>query len=227
MISFLIKYKKIILIVTLAFFLGSLVYIGADAYRRGAMNSAAAKVGSHTISYRQLSRMSENRARVLRDQGIDVNEDVLAFLNQQLLAGLIREEILVQSAKHSGLAVSDYEVAYDITHSPLLTQGGHFNKQQYQAVIRQATGMNPAEFEEQLRQGKLADRFRTVLYANYKLTPAEIKHAYKIQHGNLKKFEENKKDFAAQLLDTKMETAQHAFFDDFNARVEVKTFLKD
>ena len=226
MISFLIKHKTIILIITLAFFIGSLGYLGVGAYRRSNMTAAAAKVGSHTISYRQLYNLSEHRARTLRDQGVDVDDNMLKFLNQQLLAALISEEILVQAAQKAGLAVSDYEVAYDIRTSPLLA-GAAFDKQRYQAVVRQATGMQPSEFEEQLRRGKLADRFRTVLYSNYKLTPEEIKHAYQAQHGNMKDFEQNKRDFAAQLLDTKMETAQSAFFDDFNASVEVKTFLKD
>ena len=87
--------------------------------------------------------------------------------------------------------------------------------------------MSPAEFEKQLRRGKLADRFRGVLYSHYKLTPEEIKYAYKTQHGNLKNFEQNKEDFSAQLMDTKMETAQIGFFDQFNNEVEIKTFLQD
>ena len=40
-------------------------------------------------------------------------------------------------------------------------------------------------------------------------------------------FEKNKKEFALQLLETKMETAQSAFFDKFNNEVEIKTFLQD
>lgn len=65
-----------------------------------------------------------------------------------------------------------------------------------------------------------------MLYSHYKLTPEEIKFSYKIQNGNMKDFEKNKKDFASTLLDTKMETAQQAFFDQFNNEVEIKTYLK-
>ena len=227
MISFLIKYKKIILIITLAFFLGSIVYFGANAYSRSGTSLTAAKVGSESISYRQLYRVTEQQASVLRNQGIDVDEQVLKYLQQQMLAALISEEVLNQAAQQAGLAVADYEIAYDIRRSPLFNQGGQFNKKAYANSIHRATNMSPAEFEEQLRRGKLADRFRTVLYSFYKLTPAEIKHAYQAQHGNLNNFEENKRDFAAQLLDTKMATAQQAFFDDFNQRVTIKTFLQD
>lgn len=227
MISFLIKYKKVILIITLAFFLGSIVYLGADAYRRGNFSSTAAQVGSADITYRELYRVTEDRARALRNQGVDVDEDMMKYLRQQLLAALISEEVLNQAAHKAGLEVSDYEVAYDIQTSPFFAQNGQFNTTAYEYALKRSVGLTPAEFEAQLRKGKLADRFRGVLYSFYKLTPEEIKHAYKVQHGNLKNFDENKADFAAQLMDTKMETAQKAFFDQFNNEVEIKTFLQD
>ena len=227
MISFLIKYKKVILIITLAFFLGSIVYLGADAYRRGNFSSTAAQVGSADITYRELYRVTEDRARALRNQGVDVDEDMMKYLRQQLLAALISEEVLNQAAHKAGLEVSDYEVAYDIQTSPFFAQNGQFNKTAYEYALKRSVGLTPAEFEAQLRKGKLADRFRGVLYSFYKLTPEEIKHAYKVQHGNLKNFDENKADFAAQLMDTKMETAQKAFFDQFNNDVDIKTFLQD
>ena len=42
----------------------------------------------------------------------------------------------------------------------------------------------------------------------------------------MKDFEKNKAAFSANLLDTKMETAQKAFFDEFNNQVNIKTYLK-
>ena len=227
MISFLIKYKKSILIITLAFFLGSIVYLGADAYRRGNFSNTAAQVGSADITYRDLYRVTEDRARVLRNQGVDVDEEMMKYLRPPFLAALRSEEDLNQAARNAGLDVSDYEVAYDIQTSPLFVQNGQFNKMAYEYTLKRSLGMSPAEFEKQLRRGKLADRFRGVLYSHYKLTPEEIKYAYKTQHGNLKNFEQNKEDFSAQLMDTKMETAQIGFFDQFNNEVEIKTFLQD
>jgi len=227
MISFLIKHKKIILIITLAFFLGSIVYLGASAYSRSGGTQVAAKVGSKTITNRTLYRVTEQQASALRNQGLDLDENTLRFLRQQMLAALISEEVLIQSAQKAGMSVSDYEVAYDISHSPLFNQGGQFNKIAYENNIRRVTHMSPAEFEEQLRRGKLSNRFRSTLYSYYKLTPAEIKHAYQMQQGNLKDFEQNRIDFANQLLDTKMETAQQAFFDRFNQDVAIKTYLQD
>ena len=65
MISFFIKHKKSILIVTLAFFLGSIVYLGLDAYHRGHLESAtAAQVGSAKIPTRLLYRVTDKRADV-------------------------------------------------------------------------------------------------------------------------------------------------------------------
>lgn len=226
MISFLIKHKKSILIITLAFFLGSIIYIGLDAYSRTNFSLTAAQVGSQKISYRDLYRLSDQRAAQLRNQGVDVNEDLLKLIQQQVLSSLVSEEILNQAAQKAGMFVSDYEIAYDIKTSPWFSPEGTFDKATYEYVLKSSAGVTPAKFEEQLRRDKLANRFRQTLYSFYKLTPQEIKYAYQIQHGNLDNFEENKRDFASALMDTKMETAQKAFLDDFNNTVEIKTFLE-
>ena len=156
-----------------------------------------------------------------------MDENLSNALRQQALSALISEEVLNQAAKESGMAVSDYEVAWDIRFSPQFNQDGQFNKTAYEYAVRRQLGVSPAEFEEQIRRSKLADRFRMGLYSLYKLTPEETRFAYRTQHGNMKNFDKNKKDFERQLFETKMETAQRAFFDDFNNRVEIKTFLDE
>ena len=225
MISFLIKYKRSILIITLAFFIGSIAYIGLDSYRRGTFNDNVAMVGSEPITYRILYKATEAQARTLRNNGVDVDEELNQYLKQQVLSGLISEEVLNQAAKEFGMSVSDYEVAMDIHSSPMFNQNGQFNKEAYEYAVRRQLGVTPAQFEEQIRRSKLSDRFRMALFSIYKLTPEEIRFAYQTQHGNLKNFDKDKKDFERQLFETKMETAQQAFFDDFNNRVEIKTFL--
>lgn len=227
MISFLIKHKKSVLIITLAFFIASIGYLGLNAYNSGAMRDNAALVGSTPITYRTLYRASDAQARVLRNNGVDVDEQMMQYLHQQALSALISEEVLNQAAAEFGMAVADYEIAAEIQSSPVFNQNGQFNKTAYEQVVRRQLGVSPAQFEDQIRRSKLSDRFRMALFSIYKLTPEEIRFAYQAQNGNLKDFDANKKDFEKQLFETKMETAQKAFFDDFNNRVEIKTFLKE
>ncbi|MBR5151808.1 MAG: SurA N-terminal domain-containing protein [Elusimicrobiaceae bacterium] len=226
MISFLIKHKKSILIITLFFFLGSIVYLGLSAYSRSNYSLTAAQVGSQKIPTRSVQRLTEQRASQLRSQGVEVDEEMLTFLEQQVLSSLVSEEILNQAAQKAGLHVSDYEVAYDIQTSPWFAPEGKFDKAQYEYVLRSAARTTPAEFENQLRRDKLANRFRQTLYSFYKLTPQETQWAYQTQHGNLTDFDTNKQTFSAALMDTKMETAQKAFLDDFNNTVKIQTFLQ-
>ena len=227
MISFLIKYKKAILIITLAFFIGSIGYIGLDSYQRGTFKDTAATVGDSNITYRTLYKAADAQARALRNSGIDVDENMSKMLNQQVLSALVSEEVLNQAAKEFGIAVADYEIALDIHSSPQFNQDGQFNKTAYEYAVKHQLGITPAQFEDQIRRSKLADRFRMALYSIYKLTPEEVRFAYLTQNGNMKNFEKNKKDFEKQLFETKMETAQQAFFDDFNDRVEIRTFLDE
>ena len=226
MISFLIKHKKSILIITLVFFLGSIVYLGLDAYSRTNYSLVAAKVGKAVISTRDLDRTTENAAQNLRNQGIDLDEQTLKDVRQQVLQTLIGEEVVTQAAQKAGLHVSDYEVAANIAAIPYFTANGHFDKTIYTYGLKRM-GLTPAEFENQLRRSSLGNSFRRVLASNYKMTPKEIEQAYKVQHGNLDKFPQDKKDFADQLLENKMQTAAKAFEEQFNNNVEIKTFLKD
>ena len=227
MISFLINYKKSILIITLAFFIASIGYIGLGSYSNGVFNTNAAMVGSTPITYRTLQKATEAQARALRNNGVDVDENMNRYLTQQALSGLISEEVLNQAAAEFGMTVADYEIALEIRSAPPFTQNGQFNKTAYEQVLKHQLGVTPAQFEEQIRRSKLADRFRMALFSIYKLTPEEVRYGYQKQNGNMKNFEKNKQDFEKQLFETKMETAQRAFFDDFNNRVEIKTFLKE
>ena len=225
MISFFVKHKKSILIITLFFFLGSIVYLGLSAYSRSNYSLDAARVGKETISHRQLDKLAERQANYLRNQGAELDEQMMNFLRQQTLNGLVAVELLAQAAEQAGQYVSDYEVAYDIKTSPLFAPNGQFNKEQYTYMIRQMYQVSPAEFEQQYRRQTLADRFRQTLNSMYKLTPQEIKSAYQVQHGSLDGFDGNKDDFKAALLETKLETAPDAFFDSFTETVKVETFL--
>jgi len=227
MISFLIKHKKSILIITLAFFIGSIIYIGLDAYSRSNNSLVAAMVGSQKITRRDFDRAREQQATVLRNRGIDVDEAMQKYLDQETLSALISSEILNQAAQKAGISVADYEIAYDIKNSPMFAPNGNFDKNAYQQILKGVLKMTASEFETQLRRNKAADRFRMALYSIYKLTPAETKYSYQVQHGNLTKFDSDKADFAPQLLDTKMLTAQKGFSDKFNSEVVIKTFLED
>ena len=131
------------------------------------------------------------------------------------------------SVKEYAESKSVYEIALDIHSSPQFNQNGTFNKTAYEYAVKHQLGVTPAQVEDQIRRSKLADRFRMALYSVYKLTPEEVRFAYLTQNGNMKNFDKNKKDFEKQLFETKMETAQQAFFDDFNNRVEIRTFLDE
>lgn len=226
MISFLIKHKKSILIITLAFFLGSIIYIGLDAYSRSNNSLVAAMVGSKKITRRDFDREREKQATFLRNQGMDVEEELQKYVDQQVLAAMISEEVLNQAATKAQMYVSDYEVANAI-HSFFTQQDAPFNRANYEQTVKYSMGMTAPEFENKLRRQTLANRFRTALYSIYKLTPAETKNSYQVQHGHVKDFDANKTSFSSQLMDSKMATAQQGFFDQFNKEVKIKNLLED
>jgi peptidyl-prolyl cis-trans isomerase D len=227
MIAFFVKYKKSILIITLVIFIASIGYFGFNSFNMGAFRTVVAKVGDTEISFRDMYRAADMHARALRNNGVEVDENLTQFLHQQALSALISEEVLNQAGKEMGLAVSNYEIAAEIQSAPGFVQNGKFNHVLYEQAVRRQLGVSPAQFEEQLRRDKMGNRFRMAIFSIYKLTPDEVRFSYQIQNGNLKDFEKNKKDFEKQLFETKMETAQRAFMDEFNNHIQIKTFLKD
>ena len=226
MISFLIKYKKSILIVTLAFFLGSIVYLGLDAYSRTNYSLTAAKVGNASISLRDLNRATEQYAQNLRNQGMDLDEEALKALRQQILQTLIGEEVVNQAAKKAGMHVSDYEVVSAIREVPYFTANGRFDKTIYTYALKRM-GVTPAEFENELRRSAMGNNFRRLLASYYKLTPKEVEESYRLKHGDVKNLAKERASFATQLVSDKMETAARAFEEQFNNSVAIKTFVKD
>ena len=114
MISFLIKHKKSILIITLAFFIASIGYIGLNSYNSGAFSTNAAIVGGTPITYRDLYRATDAQARVLRNNGVDVDERKISMLREgeiPIYEPGLKEMVLENSARGHLHFTTDIEEA--------------------------------------------------------------------------------------------------------------------
>lgn len=220
MISFFIKFKNIILIAIIACFLGSLGYVGVGAMNEAyGPNAPIAKVGKESIKYRDYDRTLKNAYQNLEAQETE-EEDVLVReqLKQEVLQSLISQSALKQAALEMGLGASDMEVAYYIQNSPLFNTTGSFNKDTYLWIIRNRLGMNPEEFEQEIKNGKLAENFQKVLVLTAKTSPQEEEF---IQNTIFQGKETPKEQY--MLL--KAQTLANNFSHDFNQRHQI-TFTK-
>lgn len=220
MISFFTKFKNIILVAIIVCFLGSLGYVGVGAVNEAyGPNAPIAKVGKENIKYKDYERTLRNAYQALEAQETEEQDDLIREqLKQVVLQNLISQSALKQSAKELGLGVSDMEIAYYIQNNPLFNTTGSFNKETYLWIIRNRLGMNPEEFEQEVKNGKLAESFQKTLIFTAKTSPQEEEF---IQNTIFKGKEAEKTQF--MLL--KAQTLADNFSRDFNQSHQV-TFTK-
>ena len=174
MISFLIKYRKPVLILTVLFFLGSLGFVGVGVVMEEyGPNAPIVKVDGTNIAYKSFLTALKLKEREVREQGKDISEEEQNTMKQEILQQLISNEALNQVATKANLGVSDSEIGYIITNSPSFNNGEGFNKEAYIWTVRNVLGMNPSEYENDLKKQLKAEKYKNVLLLASLMTPQE------------------------------------------------------
>lgn len=220
MISFFTKFKNIILVAIIACFLGSLGYVGVGALKEEyGPNAPIAKVGKENIKYRDYERALRNAYQNLEAQETEEQDTLLREqVKQIVLQSLISQSALKQAALSMGLGISDMEVAYFIQNNPLFNTTGSFNKDNYLWLIRNRLGMNAGEYEQNVRDSRLAENFKNILIFTAKTSPQE-EDFLKANIFKGQGIEET------QIMSSKSQALANNFSQDFNQRNMI-TFTK-
>ncbi|MBR4507889.1 MAG: SurA N-terminal domain-containing protein [Elusimicrobiaceae bacterium] len=220
MISFFTRFKVAILIFIIVCFLGGLGYVGVGAANElYGPNAPVAKVGKDAIKYIDYDRELKNAYQVMEAQETEEQDELVREqLKQVVLQDLISKSVFKQAASELGLGVSDMEIAYSIKNSPLFNLSGVFNKDNYLWIIRNRLGMNPEEFEQNIKNDKLAENFQKILILTAKTSPQEEEF---IQNTIFK----DKTAEKAQFMLLKAQTLANNFSHSFNQSHQI-TFTK-
>ncbi len=220
MISFLIKWKKWILYTVVACFLGSIAYVGVGAIREEyTPNAPVAKVGKESIKYSDYQRALKTANEALTSQETEEEDNLLRKQVQQIvLQSLISENALKQAALSMGFDVSDMEIAYYIQNNPAFNTTGSFNKDTYLWIIRNRLGMNAAEYEQGVKNVKLAQDFQQAISLTAKVSPQEAEFMKTVVY-------KGEEETGEKLLNDKINSLLNSFSQDFN-RKNLITFTK-
>lgn len=220
MISFLIKWKNWILFAVVACFLGSIAYVGVGAIREEyGPNAPIAKVGKENIKYKDYERNLKSAYELLPSQETEEEDNLLRKQAKQIvLQSLISQSALKQAALSMGFDVSNMEIAYYIKNNPVFNTTGSFNKDTYLWIIRNRMGMNAAEYEQGVKEAKLAQDFQQVLSLTAKVSPQEENFAKEFVY-------KGQEDGQTKLLNDKSLSLANNFLQDFN-RKNLVTFTK-
>jgi len=105
-------------------------------------------------------------------------------IDQQVLQQMIQEHMDLAEAERLGIRVSDQEVRAQILSMPGLQENGQFiGEQRYRQLLStQNPPLTPADFEQQIRQGLMTDKFRAGLTEWMSIPEAELENEYKLRN---------------------------------------------
>ncbi len=148
---------------------------GINQYFDGGKEIPAAKVNDIEIPQQRLQQAFYQQQQRLREMlGANYRPEMFPEeqMRQQVLDGLIEQELLVQTANDSGMRIGDALLAATIHGVPVFQQDGQFSQQAYEGALR-TRGMVPAGFEADLRRDMLTQQLYAGIARSDFATPAE------------------------------------------------------
>ncbi len=222
--DYLKKNKENIFIITVVGFLAG-IFLGFGGYIRYTnVSTTAASVNGVKISIQKYNRLVNQTIENYRDQGNEINDNVIRSIKQQVLRDLIQEEVFWQEAKKYSIEVTDQEVFYDIMRIPAFQKDGKFDRDTYYRTVILRLKMTPKEFEESRRKRIAMFKLRDFVISAVKLSPQEVENYYKIKQP---KTEEEKQKLYNELLQEKQMAVLEEWYKQINANLKVKIYLKD
>jgi peptidyl-prolyl cis-trans isomerase D len=101
-------------------------------------------------------------------------------LRASLLEELIEKRLVLQEARHLGLAVSDDDLMMAIAQVPEFQVNGRFNKERYLQLLR-AARISPGQFEAEQREQLTIQRLNSILLDGVHVTEAEVHDRYRFE----------------------------------------------
>ena len=159
-----------------------------------------------------------------------------------LLEELIQKRLVLQEARHLGLATNDEDLMTAIAQVPDFQVNGRFNKERYLQLLR-ANRINPGQFEDEQREQLTIQRLYSMLLDAVRVTEAEVRDRYGFERGKInlyfirlpisnylseiklteeeiKKFYERNKEFLKEPLKVQVEYLAYPF-ERFSTSVQI------
>ena len=168
-----VQEKKRLVQVILALVILPFALWGVSSYRSTSGGAdALATVDGEKITQQEFDNaMRQQQDRMRQILGANYNQAMFEQpeIKQSILNSLVNQRLLILKAHAAGLTVSDDQLAQIIAGIGAFQKDGHFDKQQYEAVLARQN-MSPMMFEARVRQqlsvNQLTDGFNQNGYAS-------------------------------------------------------------
>ena len=160
-----------------------LVYLVPQGTSTGLAPDAVAEVGGAQITVAEVQQQLQRIER-----GGSIPAMLRPLYAQQVLDGLVFQQILEYEAKRLGIRVTEEELAERVRLIiPAGLVGGAFvGQERYAAEVQQRTGMGWAEFEELVRRSLLEEKFRRLVLAGLDVTPEDVAQEFRRRNEKVK-----------------------------------------
>jgi len=142
-----------------------------------------AQVAGQTITVgdvqRQLDMMSQQQ---------QIPQQLRGFYARQILDQMVFSKLLEVEGSRLGIQVSNQELADQIREllPAAFPNGKWVGAQAYAAMVQQQFGVSVSDFEKELRQGILEQKFRRLVTAGVTVTPQDVRDEYLRQNEKVK-----------------------------------------
>ena len=183
MITMMRQYRKalqISLLIVIAAFVGTSVFVFGAGGMRGDSADGVAKVNGESISLERYQRRYQEYlsayAQSLRERFSPELAERLG-LPQQVVEELVQEALVVQRARTERLDVNDEELNAQIHAISAFQEGGRFSLKRYEDILRRI-GLTKTAFEDDMRRRLTRLKVEQIVRSGVKLTEGEIEQAF-------------------------------------------------
>ncbi|GLQ87073.1 SurA N-terminal domain-containing protein [Dyella flagellata] len=151
-------------------------FFGIEGYFNSHVETFVAKVGKREVSQQQfqdtINRIRQQQRAQLGDQFDPTVFDKPEF-KQQIVDGLISQQLMLQANEDLGMRVSDVALRDTIAANPAFQVDGKFNGDMYRAQLAGA-GMTPEMYQDNMRNSMESSLLQDAISGSTVITPADI-----------------------------------------------------
>ena len=147
----------------------------------GVGGTDVAEVGGEKITAKQLQDTANREVENYRALGMELPPEMVANVRRSALNGLVQSKLMLVEARRLGIQASDQEVQDEIRQMPYFLDQDKktFNVDLYRKILSD-NGLNPQQFEENVREGLTHQRMQKFLSDRIRVTPAEVEREFKL-----------------------------------------------
>ena len=183
MITVMRRYRRVLqigLLVVIAAFVATSVFVFGQSSLRGDGDNAVARVNGEPISveryHRRYQEYLQAYAQTLRERfSPDMAERM--GLPQQVVEDLVQEELIVQRARAERLDATDEELNAQIHGMAYFHEAGRFSMKRYEDVLRRSS-IAKTTFEDDIRRRLTRMKVEGLVRGGVKVTEGEVEQAF-------------------------------------------------